>query len=62
MSGHCPACLGRAARADLRRLPRRVRLRLRWDRFVNNAGIWLVEHEHFRAAKVLWGIREGGGR
>ena len=37
-------------------LPLKTRLRLRFTHYIDAAGIWLVEHEHFRAARALWRI------
>lgn len=37
-------------------LPWRARIKLRRDHYVNVTGAWLVEHEHFRAARILWRI------
>ena len=43
-------------KAIRRLLPWRVRFRLRVNRCVDRAGIWLVEHQHIGAAKRLWRI------
>jgi hypothetical protein len=37
-------------------LPRRVRARLWLAHQVDSAAIWMVCHEHFTAARVLWKI------
>lgn len=35
-------------------LPLRTRARLWFTRRIDRAGIWLVEHDHFKAALALW--------
>lgn len=46
-------------RADLRRnLSRRTRARLAVTQLHTSAGIWLVYHDHLKAAAWLWGINK----
>lgn len=52
-TAHCES--GALTMAALRlALPRRTRLRLWLTRQVDNAGYWLVCHDHLRAAGRLW--------